>query len=57
MTKILTASKVTHSRAYHISMKKGLDTYGEDAEKSIFLEVEAMEKKKVFTPVSHDNLK
>ena len=56
MTKILTASKVTHSRAYHISMKKGLDTYGEDAEKSIFLEVEAMEKKKVFTPVSHDNL-
>lgn len=56
MTNILSKSKIFHSKSYHISMKKGLDTYGEVAEKSIFLEVEAMEKKKVFTPINHSNL-
>jgi len=56
MTSKVEMSRIFHSRSYHISMKKGLQTYGQEAEKSIFLEVEAMEKKKVFTPTNHEHL-
>lgn len=48
-------SKIIH-RNYRISMKKGLQLYGEEAEKSIHAEIMAMEKKKVFTPVNHQSL-
>ena len=48
--------KVIGCKAYHISMKKGIAMYGNEASRSIFAEVEAMEKKKVFTPVHHGQL-
>ena len=48
--------KVICSRSYHISMKRGIQTYGDKAKESIFAEVEAMEKKGVFTPVHFKDL-
>jgi hypothetical protein len=56
MSSQLENSTLINSKSYHISMKKGLEIYGNEAEKSIFMEIEAMEKKKVFTPTNHEHL-
>jgi len=49
-------SKVVSVKSYHISMKKGLQTHGDEAVKSIAQELEAMEEKNVFTPINHGSL-
>ena len=48
--------KVICSRSYHISMKRGTQTYGDKAKESTFAEVEAVEKKGVLTPVHFKDL-
>jgi len=50
------ASNVLDATSYHISLKKGLSLYGEQAKSSVRKEVEAMIEKDVFEPLDARNL-
>jgi len=49
-------SSVTAHKNYNISMKKGIEKYGDAARLSVAAELEAMEKKQVFTPMHHQDV-
>lgn len=50
------ANRLTFYKNYRVSLKKGIEIYGEAARESIRSELQAMEKKEVFRPLHYKDL-